>query len=124
MKKLTIQKYVLAENTIEIKEILDLLLSKKNVTSLIKYMEFKLIINKENERAKTNEELNQYINNNPLLQNLFAMPMLEKKKVEDYDYNENDKSDVKLKGLMQKFYVLNNGLDEMKEFGEDWKDEH
>jgi hypothetical protein len=25
---------------------------------------------------------------------------------------------------MQKFYVLNNGLDEMKEFGEDWKDEH
>ena len=82
-------------------------------------MEFKQIINKENERAKTNEELNQYINNNPLLQNLFAMPMLEKKKIEDYDFNENDKSDVKLKGLMQKFYVLNNGLDEMKDFGED-----
>jgi hypothetical protein len=47
------------------------------------------------------------------------MPMLEKKKIEDYDFNENDKRDVKLKGLMQKFYVLNNGLDEMKDFGED-----
>jgi hypothetical protein len=62
-------------------------------------MEFKVIISKEADRAKTNDELNQYINNNPLLQNLFAMPMLDNElknknsKLEDYDFKEGDKSD-------------------------------
>ena len=76
-----------------------MLLSKRNITSLIKYMEFKVIISKEADRAKTNDELNQYINNNPLLQNLFAMPMLDNElknknsKLEDYDFKEGDKSD-------------------------------
>ena len=62
-------------------------------------MEFKVNISKEADRAKTNDELNQYINNNPLLQNLFAMPMLDNElknknsKLEDYDFKEGDKSD-------------------------------
>ena len=88
-------------------------MSKKNVTNLIQYMEFKAIIDKEIEAQKTNEELNEYITNNPLLQNLFSQNMLSK---ENYMFDDGNKADVKLKSLMQKFYCLNNGLDDLREF--------